>query len=152
VTARASPVKSSSNPVSHIHRQPPRWVKENPRVSTQRASFVSTAERTDGPTSISANAPSAQPGNPRLSREHPTERESSSRKSALRPNSPTRPSESVSVSSSSRMERSMHPFVVVVVGSVDSRVTSFVPNDGCLNFIDENDGTFFCGMRWKANG
>ena len=21
------------------------------------------------------------------------------------------------------------------------RVTSFVPNDGCLNFIDENDGT-----------
>jgi hypothetical protein len=23
---------------------------------------------------------------------------------------------------------------------VDCRVTSFVPNDGCLNFIDENDG------------
>jgi small subunit ribosomal protein S23e len=26
-------------------------------------------------------------------------------------------------------------------GFADGRVTSFVPNDGCLNFIDENDGT-----------
>jgi hypothetical protein len=26
---------------------------------------------------------------------------------------------------------------------IDCRVTSFVPNDGCLNFIDENDGIVF---------
>jgi Ribosomal protein S12/S23 len=34
------------------------------------------------------------------------------------------------------MERS-----ISVMGGADDRVTSFVPNDGCLNFIDENDGT-----------
>ena len=29
---------------------------------------------------------------------------------------------------------------MAVIGGADTRVTSFVPNDGCLNFIDENDG------------
>ena len=28
-------------------------------------------------------------------------------------------------------------------------MTSFVPNDGCLNFIDENDGTTFCLKFWR---
>ena len=33
------------------------------------------------------------------------------------------------------------------------RVTSFVPNDGCLNFIDENDGMTisFCFWGMEAN-
>jgi hypothetical protein len=30
---------------------------------------------------------------------------------------------------------------MTLMGGADCRVTSFVPNDGCLNFIDENDGT-----------
>ena len=34
------------------------------------------------------------------------------------------------------------------------RVTSFVPNDGCLNFIDENDEVLIAGFgkKGKAKG
>jgi hypothetical protein len=38
------------------------------------------------------------------------------------------------------------------VNGIDFRVTSFVPNDGCLNFIDENDGMKLAFFLLGTNG
>jgi small subunit ribosomal protein S23e len=39
-----------------------------------------------------------------------------------------------------------------MVNRIDFRVTSFVPNDGCLNFIDENDGMKLVIFLLSTNG
>jgi hypothetical protein len=54
--------------IHRLDQQP--WVKENPRASTQRANFVSIAEKTDGPMNISVNVLLEPPGNHHLSKEH----------------------------------------------------------------------------------
>jgi len=66
-------------------------------------------------------------------------------------------SASVSECSLSRMVKSMIPLGYYEGGQVGVgcfehdvnlfRVTSFVPRDGCLNFIDENDGILACSLR-----
>jgi hypothetical protein len=87
----------------------PPWVKENPRVSTQHANFVSTVVKTDGQTNISVNELSEPPGNHPLSRELPMAKELFWRKLVLRQNNLILLSENVSVYNSSRTERSTPP-------------------------------------------
>ncbi|CEQ43196.1 SPOSA6832_05099, partial [Sporobolomyces salmonicolor] len=69
------------------------------------ASSGTTGGRTAGPTRTTRSAPSAPPTARPRPVARPTPRVSSSRRSVLRPSSPTRLSASVSVSSSSRTER-----------------------------------------------
>ena len=75
------------------------------------------------------------------------------RKLVLKRNNPILPYENVSEYNLSRMERSKAP-LSLAWGRVDCRVTSFVPNDGCLNFIDENDEVLIAGFgkKGKAKG
>merc|ERR1712193_64490 len=65
-----------------------------------------------------------------------TQRASSSRRLASRPNSRTRPFASASESSSSRTAK---------------KITAFVPNDGCLNYIEENDEVLVSGFGRKGH-
>jgi hypothetical protein len=146
---------------------------------------------TDGPMMDSRRDFWALPSSRLHSVDLPTPRVSSSRKSVLRPNSQTPPSESVFVSSSSRTERRSPLSVcqpalsycrisknleIQSVGRVGSGMwrlenvdewmkakhrsiltnSAFhtVPNDGCLNFVDENDEVLLAGFgrKGKAKG
>lgn len=78
----------------------------------------------------------------------------------MRPSSPTRPFASVSVSSSSRTAR-RSPLSVREGRHKDcaykpnSNISDPpVPNDGCLNFVDENDEVLLAGFgrKGKAKG
>lgn len=82
----------------------------------------------------------------------------------MRPSSPTPPSASVCVSSSSRTARRF-PLSVCLKKQKTSTQTHRdaeevlthsppVPNDGCLNFVDENDEVLLAGFgrKGKAKG
>lgn len=95
-------------------------------------------------------------------------RVSSSRKSVLRPSSPTLPSESVCVCSSLKTARRSLlscPYVLslsTILRPVSNHLISVIinavilrtQNDGCLNFVDENDEVLISGFgrRGKAKG
>ena len=85
----------------------------------------------------------------------------------MRPSSPTPPSASVCVSSSSRTARrfplsvclknkkstQMHQRRCSIQEEILTRYCT-VPNDGCLNFVDENDEVLLAGFgrKGKAKG
>ena len=89
-----------------------------------------------------------------------TQRALSSRRLASRRSSPTLPSASVCVCNSLRMGRKSllsSPYVVLLVLWRIGRLRSekITPqNDGCLNFVDENDEVLISGFgrRGKAKG
>ena len=128
-------------------------------VLTPPASCERTERTRNGPISPTRSVPSVPPISPLPSVVPPTPRASSSRRSVSRPSSPTPLSESVSVFSSSRTERRSLPSVRRTPDATrnDGRVklTIFiVPNDGCLNFVDENDEVLLAGFgrKGKAKG
>ncbi|EPS31797.1 hypothetical protein PDE_06755 [Penicillium oxalicum 114-2] len=136
----------STSPFS-VDQHNSRWVKASPVVSTPPASSRRTARSSAGLTSTSRSACSALPSSPLPSVVLPTPRVSSSRRSVLRPSSPTPPFASVSRFSSSRTARRS----LLSSTTVDFRL---LPNDGCLNFIDENDEVLLAGFgrKGKAKG
>ena len=76
----------------------------------------------------------------------------------MRLSSPTLPSGSVSVCSSSRTARRSPLSVRISLQSClqtnSSLISHAVPNDGCLNFVDENDEVLLSGFgrKGKAKG
>jgi ribosomal protein S12 len=76
----------------------------------------------------------------------------------LRPSSPTLLSGSASGCSLSRTERRSPLSVRHTKGDArqrkERRLTCTVPNDGCLNFVDENDEVLLAGFgrKGKAKG
>ena len=77
----------------------------------------------------------------------------------MRPSSPTLPFASVSVFSSSRTARRspLSVRIYTTPGHIQdwpANITTTVPNDGCLNFVDENDEVLLSGFgrKGKAKG
>ena len=152
VVSPSSPRPSADHALA-VHPQQPAI-----RTSSSRADCASSSSHRL--TRTTRSVPSA----PLTARRRPaarrTPRASSSRRSVLRPSSPTRPSASVSAFSSSRTARRVRPrspscrrrarvgpalaprlrdALKLTLLLSPCAVTAFVPNDGCLNFVDEND-------------
>ena len=92
-----------------------------------------------GPIFLTRRDFSELPSSPLLSVALPTLRELSLRRLVLRPSSPT------------LLSRKCVRVQLIKNGK---KVTAFVPNDGCLNFVDENDEVLLAGFgrKGKAKG
>merc|ERR1711934_1009019 len=75
-------------------------------------------------------------GRPIHSEEHLTQRELSWKRLGLKPNSRILLFENAFMCNSSRMEK---------------KITAFVPRDGCLNFVEENDEVLVAGFGRKGH-
>jgi hypothetical protein len=146
-------------PVVDTQTDPQKWLEANPVVLTPPVSCEQTERTRNGPISPTRSVPLV----PLISLLHSevllTPRASSSRRSVSRPSSPTPLSENVSVFSSSRTERRSLPSVRRIPPATrdDGRLELtiiLVPNDGCLNFVDENDEVLLAGFgrKGKAKG
>merc|ERR1712070_1091668 len=115
-----------------------RWARESREVYWRLASCATTAVTASGQTCTTRRDCKAPPSSPRHSVVHHTPRASFWKRSVLRPSSPTPPSASVRVQ-------------LIKNGK---KVSAFVPNDGCLNFVDENDEVLLAGFgrKGKAKG
>merc|ERR1712124_18634 len=128
----------TTHPSPRYPTKPQKWLEANPVVLTPRASCEQTERTRSGLIFTGSVVPSGPPTSPRPLVALPTPRASSSRRLVLRPSSPTLPFASVCVCSSSRT----------------ARRSPLSSNDGCLNFVDENDEVLLAGFgrKGKAKG
>ncbi|KAJ5369643.1 40S ribosomal protein S23, partial [Penicillium cosmopolitanum] len=118
---------------------PPTWVRDNLVVLTPPASSRRTARSRSGPTSTSRSVSSEPPTSP------PPFGGASHAKGIVL--------EKVGVEAK-QPNSAIRKCVKVQLIKNGKKVAAFVPNDGCLNFIDENDEVLLAGFgrKGKAKG
>jgi len=122
--------------------------KDNLVDFTLRASSVSIAVPTDGPTSNTRSVPSEPPLSIFLSRELLTPRELFWKRCTFRAGGKV--ANVVSGVEAKQPNSAIRKCVRCQLIKNGKKITAFVPNDGCLNYVEENDEVLIAGFGRKG--